>query len=545
MIAGRHRGPVPRLSLLGRLALALGIALALVGVALFVAIDRFVSEQFAQLREAEGARVAKEVRQTALAELRRLSGLAALLARDADLNHSTYYHLFLAGEREHPQAAVARIASAFDLESVTLWNTAGMMVAAQPGLAMAIEPPRAGHSVDSRFVRAADGSAWLVADAALMREGAPIAVLRLARPLERSLAGGLPALHPTALRLAAGPSTQGATRILLDEAGTVALDLSLPDTVGRALAKVKYLLAFALLGAGVLLAACLGLYLRWQLKPLKALAAAAAAVGRGDFTQQVRGGAAAEVAQLAAAFNAMTTDLSRLRDLERRLAHQEQLTAIGRVAARVAHDISNPLTVIGNAARLALKQLPRDHALVRDMQRIVHHSERCMRTVENLLDYGRPIRLQPSRLDLFAIAKDLAARWGAAPQGAGEAWIDGDRLQLEVMLENLLANARDAAGPHGRVSVAARTDTDSAIVEVIDDGPGFSESARAHLFEPFFTDKPGGTGLGLASALAIARAHGGDLEVIPGAHGRVRVRLPLARSAAPDRAAAAVAGLGG
>lgn len=536
MIPNARRGRLKHLSLLARLVIALIAALVMVGAALFYGIDHFVSGQFVRLRQEQTARFADEARQLAAVELRRLSGLAALLAKDADLNHSTYYHLLLAGERHHPQAAVARISAAFDLETVSLWDSGGRLIAGVPMPESTSPPYPAGREHESRFIRS-NGAAWLIAEAPLLREGSPIALLRLARPLDRVLAAGLPALYPSAIKIADGAIAAGATRIALGGGDEVALDLSIPDAVGQALADVKALLAIVLIGAGVVLAAGLGSYLRWQLQPLRTLAGAAAAVGRGDFTQQVAGGGgAAEVSQLAAAFNAMTAGLARLRDMERRLNHQEQLSALGRVAARVAHDINNPLTVIGNTARLALAQLPPDHPLAEDMKRVLHHSERCVRTVENLLDYGRPVRLVPMAVDLFALARELSPRWSAAVQAAGEAWIEGDRLQLEPMLENLLANARDAAGPEGSVAIVGGVAGGCALLEITDTGPGFSEAARAHLFEPFFTDKPGGTGLGLASALAIARAHGGDIEVGGEARGHLTVRLPLGNQARPNGA---------
>ncbi|HCX34038.1 MAG TPA: two-component sensor histidine kinase, partial [Rhodocyclaceae bacterium] len=105
-------------SLLARLLVALLLAMLLGAAALFFALDYFVSDQFARLRQTQIARSAAEVRRFVDAEGERLVSLATLLANDADLNHSTFYHLFLAGEREHPQAAVDRIGFAFDFDAV-------------------------------------------------------------------------------------------------------------------------------------------------------------------------------------------------------------------------------------------------------------------------------------------------------------------------------------------------------------------------------------------------------------------------------------------
>ncbi|MBI4754535.1 MAG: HAMP domain-containing histidine kinase [Betaproteobacteria bacterium] len=482
-----------------------------------------------------------------------------LLAKDADLNHSTFYHLFLAGERNHPQAAVERIAHAFGFEAVSLWDESGRQIAVSPapttplreqanlpgeaklpgrpegGIFSSLAPPL-DLAPGSRLL-SADHRAWLVADAPLLREGNPIAILRVAKPLERVLETGLPALYPASLKVTETVPS-GATRIDLPP---VTLALDLPDTVGEALRGAKAVLVVILVGGGLMLAFMLVIYLRWQLKPLTALSSAAAAVGRGDFDQRVDVQGEGEVGQVAQAFNTMASDLTQLRELERRLAHQEQLSAIGRVAARVAHDINNPLTVIANTARLALKPPLSDPQLADDLRRIVHHGERCMRTLELLLDYGRPVRVQAAPLDLAALAQELGQRWKTHVDAPLSVPVMADRMQLEQMLDNLLTNARDAAGAEGTVRLVVAGADHQARLSIIDSGPGFSPQARERLFEPFHTTKAGGTGLGLASALAIARAHGGDIEIgdaDAGTGGKVTVCLPLGGAQARPNVAA-------
>lgn len=512
-----------RHSLLLRLLAALLAALALGLAALFFGLDHFVSGHFGHQRGEQIERTAAEVKRLMATEGERLVSLAVLLAKDADLNHSTFYHLFLAGERDHPRAAVERIAKAFGLEAVGLWDETGREIAASPAPILSHGDAPSETAPNSRIVKA-ERRAWLVADAPLLREGQPIAVLRIARPLEKVLETALPALYPASLKVVE-QAPAGSVAIDLP---SVTLALELPDTVGEALAGAKRVLAVILVGGGLALGAFLVLYLRWQLRPLSVLADAAGAVGRGDFSQRVSAHGPGEVAQLADAFNRMAANLEHLRELERKLAHQEQLCAIGRVAARVVHDINNPLTVIANTAQLALKPPPADPQLAAELRRIVHHGERCMRTLELLLDYGRPVRIQPTDFDLAAMIAALGERWKAAVAASTSLPIHADQMQLEQMLDNLLANARDAAGPQGEVKLVLEPVGDKARIAVIDSGPGFSAEARVRLFEPFHTTKSGGTGLGLASALAIARAHGGDIEVDDGPGGRVTAILPLA-----------------
>jgi signal transduction histidine kinase len=515
--------PLPiRGSLLFRLLVALLAALALGLAALFVGLDHFVSGHFSRLRTEQIERTSAEVQRLMATEGERLVSLAVLLAKEADLNHSTFYHLFLAGERAHPQSAVERIAKSFGLEAVSLWDEFGREIAVSPAPTFGGENAPRELTPNSQIIKAAQ-RAWLVADAPLLREGKPIAILRIARPMEKVLETTLPTLYPASLRVV---EQVPAGAVAIDLA-PVTLALALPDTVGEALAGAKTVLAVILVGGGLALGGFLVFYLRWQLKPLTALADAAGAIGRGDFAQRVSTQVPGEMAKLAEAFNAMAANLEHLRELERKLAHQEQLSAIGRVAARVAHDINNPLTVITNTAQLALKPPPADAELAEDLRRIVHHGERCMRTLELLLDYGRPVRVQSANFDLAITLAEFGARWKAAVSAPASLPIHADRMQLEQMLDNLLTNARDASGTEGEVRIVLEAVEGKAQISVIDSGPGFSAAARERLFEPFHTTKSGGTGLGLASALAIARAHGGDIAIGAGPGGYVTVILPL------------------
>ena len=233
------------------------------------------------------------------------------------------------------------------------------------------------------------------------------------------------------------------------------------------------------------------------------------------------------------AFNRMSDDLKRLRRLEREAQHREQLSAIGRVAARVAHDLNNPLTVISNVAHLVAAREDIDSQLRADMQLVLHHCKRSIATIEALLAYGRPIRLKPQEIDLGALCEGIARRWAGRYADVRLTFsgaplplpVSADPYRVEQMLDNLLDNARSFGG---KVEVAVGRKDERAFVRVADDGPGFSAEAHEHLFEPFFTTRTGGTGLGLASCLAIARAHGGDLDVDAGPPAALTVWLPLA-----------------
>lgn len=522
-----------RHSLLAGMFVALILSIALMSAALFFGIDHFVSQKFDELRKQRAAYASDQAKAVVERELAQLAGLATLLADDAELRNSTYYHLFLDGEKEHPQAAVRRVAESFRLESVSLWDTSVHLVAANGSVP---PPPTLQRRV---AVERMGQTLWLVSSAPLKREGQIYAVLQLARPLMPFLDAAFPPGSEVTVRAAAGGA--GVERMRVDLPATkgkqVRLEIEVQDSVGPALTQVKRLLAWIMAVFGLLLTFALAAFLGWQLKPLRALTQAVSAVGRGEFSKRLQSRGRNEIARLVNAFNVMSDDLKRLRDLERRMRHQERLSDIGRMAARVAHDINNPLTVIRNVARLMEKQPAEGPAqILEDSRLIAHHSERCMRTVEMLLDYGRPVRLKSARHELNELVTEIASRWRKAwpdtalsiTPAATPILVEADAYQLEQMLANLLDNARQAA-PAGPVTVSLAADNEWARITITDSGPGFSTEALERLYEPFFTTKRGGNGLGLGSALAIAQAHGGDIDIMPGAPGQVEVHLPLAR----------------
>ena len=527
-----------RHSLLFTTLAASGASVALISALLFLGIDHFVSQRFSELSAERLAHTEGQVRATVARELDALSNLSELLSKDTELNNAAYYHLYLEGEIEHPVAAVRRSATAFHLDAVRLWDTNGRLVAAAPAAAPPIAPPADMERTYSRVIWI-DGQPWLTAAAPLARAGNTLALLWIGRPLASVLANTFPAGSGISVQLARPDVPPLGQRVQLGNPTDqpIWIDVKLDDSVERALAAVKNLLAWLLLGAGMLLALLLGLTLRRQLAPLGRLTQAVAAVGHGEFVPVEEARGDSEVARLVRAYNAMTTDLAKLREIERQMQQQERLSAIGRMAARVAHDINNPLSVIRGVAELQARQSERaqNEAALADSRLILHHIERCMRTVEHLLAYGRPVRLQLDAIDLNAACADMAKRWHAQHPDIRmdiqttdiPLKVAADTYQLERVFDNLFENARQAA-PDGCMAMTLTADGQWAEVRVRDSGPGFTPEVREHLFEPFHTTKRGGSGLGLASCLAIVQAHGGEMAVGKGPGGEVVVRLPLA-----------------
>ena len=237
--------------------------------------------------------------------------------------------------------------------------------------------------------------------------------------------------------------------------------------------------------------------------------------------------------------------LARTVAVERSLAHAEKLAAIGELAARIAHEIRNPVT----AARSLAQQLAREPAspFAAEHRLILSELERVERQVAALLRFARREDFRFEPVDLSELARATLEAFRARFEAGGVTLElelpDGvtaraDREKLRQVLVNLLENALDAmtaeaAGPR-TLSVAVANGHGAAALEVRDSGPGVPADALPHLFEPFFSTKPSGTGLGLAIARRTIDAHGGRIAVRAGS-GRglaVSVELPLAEERA-------------
>ena len=306
----------------------------------------------------------------------------------------------------------------------------------------------------------------------------------------------------------------------------------------RARALIAVIACFAL---AIAMAAGVGAYLMRSIsRPVAALRAGAVRMGTGDLGARIPLHGDDELADLARVFEQMGLDLQ---GHQAQMLESHRLASIGQVASGVAHEINNPLGVI--LGYLAL--LRRDPELAgREELRIIEDEVRqCQTIVAGLLDLARPVRLDVAPVDLAEVAREAAARLEDSGQAEGVAIELGDTAPLPVpadegkvrqVVVNLLANAvqatRDPAATGGPVRVTWTRGPARACIHVDDRGPGLSADARARLFEPFFTTRPRGHGLGLAIARTLARAHDGDVVVTARGDGpgtRATLWLPLCR----------------
>jgi signal transduction histidine kinase len=263
---------------------------------------------------------------------------------------------------------------------------------------------------------------------------------------------------------------------------------------------------------------------------------------RGFFRQEDAEAFEAFCGQLALVLDAADL-LERAVAVERSLAHAEKLAAIGETAARIAHDIRNPVT----AARSLAQQLARDAGPAdRDAAAVIlGELDRVERQVAALLRFSRreDFRFEPVDLGTLARAtlEPLRARLEAAqvrvevdaPEGI-VARADGEKMRQVIvnLVENALDALRDTSAPR-RIVVSVSGDDGVARLRVSDNGPGVAADVLPRLFEPFFSLKPSGTGLGLAIAKRTVDAHGGRIMAAsaPGTGLGIDIEMPLARAA--------------
>jgi signal transduction histidine kinase len=248
-------------------------------------------------------------------------------------------------------------------------------------------------------------------------------------------------------------------------------------------------------------------------RPVALLHAGAERLAAGDLDTRIAVGGDDEFGDLARQFNTMVASL---KEQQHRLLQSERLAGVGRLAAGVAHEINNPLGVILGYTRLLRKKAV--GPLADDLAVVEEEVLRCQEIVEGLLDFSRPVQVGTQPVDLRALCDDVVARLaeaspapGVAVTVAGQGETRGTASKLRQVLLNLIKNAIEAAVPAGSVDIQVDETHECSRVTVRDSGPGLDAEARERLFEPFFTNKPRGTGLGLAVSQAIAHAHGGEI----------------------------------
>ena len=444
----------------------------------------------------------------------------------------------------------AQIILALTLAFVASFALLGVATVRLTEQAQSVDRQRAARTTAVVLARGIDESpdrAQTLVDA-LLEEGS-IAGVEVVRP----------GLEPSARGLVGIGSS---THAPLSNGGTVRLWLRPIDRATTTPLTNLLVMYVAITGAAILLLAYLALtYL--IVRPVEAVTRASERLAGGAPHVRVPVRGAAEVARLALAFNDMAAQLrrdrasleekirdlelatNRLRSAQDQLLRSERLASVGRLAAGIAHEVGNPL-----AAILGLNELLGDPGLAHPdraefVRRITGEIERIQKIIRDLLDFARhdsdvderassdlrkvvddAVSLVSPQKDLHKVA--IERRFAEVPNVRGSA----DRLTQLVL--NLLLNAADAIGGAGQIEIEISQVEDGKFVALVvsDTGPGIAPEVVDHLFEPFVTTKPAGsgTGLGLAVCHTLVERLFGTIRAENRRQGgaRFEVRLPVA-----------------
>ncbi|MDE0853250.1 MAG: ATP-binding protein [Nevskia sp.] len=276
-------------------------------------------------------------------------------------------------------------------------------------------------------------------------------------------------------------------------------------------------------------------------RPLRSLASGVQAITAGDYHNRVEVEGNDEVAELAQAFNGMSQRLEQLHELETELRRRDRLSALGQVAAGIAHEVRNPLGIIRTSAELIRKRQRVGDADQQLLQNVIDEVRRIDQLISDFLAFVKPVAvmLLPLRSsDVIArvtrfCEPELAVRGIALEvrDEAPDAWIDGDADALHQAALNVVLNAIDAMSGGGKLLIGQRVLGKFLHLRFTDSGPGLPEAVRQHVFDPFFTTKPQGTGLGLAKVVSVMEGHHGSVECHNEAGGGATFEfiLPLSR----------------
>ncbi len=238
-----------------------------------------------------------------------------------------------------------------------------------------------------------------------------------------------------------------------------------------------------------------------------------------------------EISEVAESFNQMVSHLKKSQDerkeMEEKVRQAEKLASIGQLAAGVAHEINNPLSIILGYTRMLTEDCPANEQIKEDLAVVQNNARLCKKIVEDLLNFSRQTKLQPVKADINETIESVVGAMEGKFRDREIAiirnydrslpviGIDVDKMKQVFM--NLLMNSYQAMDSKGAINISTRYDenTNGVLIVFSDTGCGIHGEIRDKIFDPFFTTKdPGhGTGLGLAVSYGIIKEHRGEISV--------------------------------
>ena len=268
-------------------------------------------------------------------------------------------------------------------------------------------------------------------------------------------------------------------------------------------------------------------FARFLVAPLNDLLEISKEVSKGNMDVRAKGGRLLETRTLAATFNDMLASLKRrqmeLEQAHKKMARQHALAEVGKFSMMVAHEVKNPLSIIkGSMDILKKKDICED---TRNTLWIYIEDEvvRINRLMEDFLLFARPKKPQFGTVEINKALRELLQKVTVMKDNGGpeirsdietkECVVSCDRHLMDRAILNILRNALDICGPEDRIDVISCSDNETWVFTVKDTGTGIPPDELGRIFEPFFTSRAKGTGLGLAMTKDIVKAHGGEISV--------------------------------
>jgi two-component system, NtrC family, sensor kinase len=285
------------------------------------------------------------------------------------------------------------------------------------------------------------------------------------------------------------------------------------------------------------------------LRPVRRLAAATRRIASGDLSQEIPVKSNDELGLLTQSFNRM---IRNLREIQSELIRSEKLISTGRLSAGVAHEIRNPLNAMKGAIIYLQRRKPGDALIQEYTQLVLEEIERLDIFVTEFLYFAKqsiPKSVLTNLNDLIQNTLTLfderlhQKRIGVTQNLDSDlSSLYVDPHQMEQVLLNLVINAVDAMPHGGELHVSSQADGNAengrAVIRIKDNGRGIPESQLPDVFDPFYSTKEGGTGLGLPISLGIVESHGGELRIhsVEGQGTEAVIELPLGPKMHPAEA---------
>ncbi|MDD5258811.1 MAG: ATP-binding protein, partial [bacterium] len=275
-------------------------------------------------------------------------------------------------------------------------------------------------------------------------------------------------------------------------------------------------------GFSILLALAIGFYVGRPLtKAIESLRQGAIAVANSDFDHTIRVDTNDELKELAASFNTMTGEL---KEAQKKLLQSEKMAALGQIAAAVSHELKNPLTGIKMAAYfLRDKVSSADAEANKSINDIESEADRANKIVMEILTFSQPISPIFNTVNINELLGEIlpVQEYQAELHDIKvtkklqeiKSVIKADRDQLKQIFDNLINNALQAMGAGGELTITSMEERDFIKVKIKDSGVGIPEENLKSIFQPFFTTKDKGIGLGLSIVNEIVRKHQGTISV--------------------------------